>query len=72
MNCTSWTQRGFALISDLPTTGMPFVHKFLLAKHDAESELRGAGILPEHLRANLRIVEARLCFSLEHYDEEGE
>jgi hypothetical protein len=62
---SDWTQRGFALISDVPTTGMPFLHSFLLSQHDAESSFRGAQILPDHLRVNLRIVEAEL-----HFDDE--
>lgn len=61
----AWTQKGFALISDIypGDKAMPMLHAFRPGRSEVEYELQKAQGLPERLRTGIRIVGAELHFS---------
>jgi hypothetical protein len=59
-----WTQKGFALISDVFPAGerAPLLHKFDPARWGVEYAMKNSDDLPDRLKLNLRIVEAEMHF----------
>ena len=60
---TTWKQQGYAVVSI--AGDLPLVHNFVKTEGEATDAEEKALELPEHLRENLRIVEATLVFDLE-------
>ena len=57
-----WKQPGFAIISDVNSSGLPFVHGFHTAQWEADRAIKASGALPPDLARNIRVVPAVLSF----------